>query len=317
MALAPSLAWLFVGRLVSGITSSSFAASGAYIADVTPPEKRAARFGMLGVAFGIGFIVGPGVGGLLGAIDLRAPFWAAALLSLANFLYGYFILPESLPRERRAAFRVQTANPLGALQFIRSRAGVATLALGAFFAYLAHDSLPATFVLYSQYRFAWDERAVGIALALVGVSSMVVQGLVVGRAVERLGERGALAAGLVIGITAQLVMGLAPAAAPFIVGVLTWSFFGLFGPSLMGLATRAVAVTEQGRLQGAFGSLRAMTSVIAPLLFTQAYALAVGDLRQYLVPGSAFVLAALLLAVSLATLARMLLGTPAESSAAA
>src|ERR671932_64391 len=125
MALAPNLAWLFVGRIVSGITSSSFSASGAYIADVTPPEKRAARFGLLGVAFGIGFIIGPAIGGLLGSLDLRAPFWAAAVLSLANFAYGFFILPESLPRERRAAFQPKTANPIGALRFLRTRAGLA------------------------------------------------------------------------------------------------------------------------------------------------------------------------------------------------
>src|ERR671935_1650583 len=271
MAIAPNLAWLFVGRLLSGITSASYATAGAYIADVTPVERRAARFGSLGVAFGIGFIVGPAVGGALGAVDLRAPFWAAAALSLANFAYGFFILPESLPAERRSAFQIHAANPIGALHFVRTRPGLSTLAITAFFAYLAHDSLPATFVLYSQYRFAWDERAVGITLALVGVSSMVVQGLVVGRAVERLGERGALAAGLVIGITAQLVLGLAPVPALFALGIPLWSFFGLFGPSLMGLATRSCEPNEQGRLQGAFGSLRAVTSVIAPLLFTQAY----------------------------------------------
>ncbi|TMD58462.1 MAG: TCR/Tet family MFS transporter [Chloroflexi bacterium] len=307
MALAPNLAWLFIGRLASGITSSSFSAAGAYIADVTPPEKRAGRFAMLGVAFGVGFIVGPAVGGALGAIDLRAPFWAAAALSLANFAYGFFILPESLPRERRAAFQFQTANPIGALHFVRAHPGLSTLALAAFFAYVAHDSLPATFVLYTQYRFAWDERAVGLALALVGVSSMVVQGLVVGRAVARLGERGALVVGLVVGISAQLIFALAPNTSLFLVGIPVWSFFGLVSPSLMGLATRHVAATEQGRLQGTFGSLHAVAAVIAPLLFTQTFALAVADLRAYLLPGAAFLFSAVLLAASLATVWRVAL----------
>jgi DHA1 family tetracycline resistance protein-like MFS transporter len=241
------------------------------------------------------------VGGLLGAIDLRAPFWAAAALSLANFGYGFFILPESLRPERRAAFELHAANPLGALRFVRERGGLSLLALAAFLAYLAHDSLPSTFVLYTQYRFAWDERAVGLALAAVGVSSMVVQGLVVGRTVAWLGEQRALAAGLLIGMAAQLVMALAPTTPTFVVSIPLWAFFGLVSPSLMGLASRTVAPTEQGRLQGAFGSLHAVASVLAPLLFTQAFALAVGDLRAYLLPGAAFLLSAMLLAASLAT----------------
>ena len=302
MALAPSLAWLFLGRMISGITSASYSAAGAYIADVTPPEKRAARFGMLGVAFGIGFIVGPAAGGLLGAIDLRAPFWAAAGLSLANFAYGLFILPESLPRERHAAFQFHAANPIGALRLVRAHPGLSTLAFAAFFAYLAHDSLPATFVLYTQYRFAWDERAVGLSLAVVGVSSMIVQGLVIGRAVARLGERGALVAGLAIGIAAQLIFALAPTSPVFVAGIPLWSLFGLVTPSLMGLATQRVSSTEQGRLQGAFGSLHAVAAIFAPLLFTQAFALAVGELRGILIPGAAFFVSAILLAASFMTL---------------
>jgi DHA1 family tetracycline resistance protein-like MFS transporter len=315
MALAPNLAWLFLGRVVSGITAASFSAANAYVADVTPPEKRAARFGLMGVAFGIGFIVGPALGGALGAIDLRAPFWAAAALSLANFAYGFFILPESLPRERRSAFQVHAASPLGALRFVRER-GLSPLAVAALLCYLAHDSVPAVFVLYTQYRFAWDERAVGLSLALVGVSSMIVQGLVVGRAVARLGERGALASALAIGIVALLLFGLAPAPPPFLLAIVLWSFFGLYGPALLGLATRAVAPTEQGRLQGAFGSLHAITAVVAPLLFTLAFSLAVGDLRAYLVPGAPFLLAALLLAASLAAAWRGVFGARAATAAA-
>src|SRR6266508_4651303 len=183
MSLAPTIAILFVGRLISGVTSSSFSTAGAYIADVTPPEKRAARFGMLGVAFGVGFIIGPAVGGLLGAIDLRAPFWAAAALSFANFAYGFFILPESLPRESRAPFRPRAANPIGAMRFLGSKPILTSLALAAFLAYIAHDVLPATAVLYMNYRYAFDERAVGLVLAVAGASSIVVQGAVVGRVV--------------------------------------------------------------------------------------------------------------------------------------
>jgi len=304
MALAPSLAWLFVGRILSGITSSSFATAGAYVADVTPAERRAARFGTLGVAFGIGFILGPAAGGALGTIDLRTPFWAAAALSFANFAYGAFILPESLPPERRAPFRPHAANPIGALAFVRARPALVPLVAAGFFAGVAHDVLPNLFVIYSSYRYAWDERTIGISLAVVGVCSIVVQGAVVGRVVARFGERRALVAGLVIGIAGQLVYAFAPNGATFLIAIPIWALFGLVNPSLQGLMTRLVAASEQGQLQGALASLRAVASVTAPILFTQIFALAVGDLRGILVPGSSFVVAAFLLIASLAAVSR-------------
>ena len=304
MALAPSLAWLFVGRILSGITSSSFATAGAYVADVTPAERRAARFGTLGVAFGIGFILGPAAGGALGTIDLRTPFWAAAALSFANFAYGAFILPESLPPERRAPFRPHAANPIGALAFVRARPALVPLVAAGFFAGVAHDVLPNLFVIYSSYRYAWDERTIGLSLAVVGVCSIVVQGFVVGRVVARFGERRALVAGLVIGIAGQLVYAFAPNGATFLIAIPIWALFGLVNPSLQGLMTRLVAASEQGQLQGALASLRAVASVTAPILFTQIFALAVGDLRGILVPGSSFVVAAFLLIASLAAVSR-------------
>lgn len=304
MALAPSLAWLFVGRILSGITSSSFATAGAYVADVTPPERRAARFGTLGVAFGIGFILGPAAGGALGTIDLRTPFWAAAALSFANFAYGAFILPESLPPERRAPFRPHAANPIGALAFVRARPALVPLVAASFFAGVAHDVLPNLFVIYSSYRYAWDERTIGISLAVVGVCSIVVQGAVVGRVVARFGERRALVAGLVIGMAGQLVYAFAPNGATFLIAIPIWALFGLVNPSLQGLMTRLVAASEQGQLQGALASLRAVASVTAPILFTQIFALAVGDLRGVLVPGASFVAAAILLVASLAAVSR-------------
>src|SRR5438552_11868333 len=210
MAIAPTIPILFIGRLISGATSASFSISGAYVADVTPPEKRAARFGMLGVAFGIGFIVGPAIGGLLGAIDLRAPFWFAAALSFANFLYGLFILPESLPAERRSPFRLRNANPIGAVRFLGSRPLLVSLAAAMLFAFLAHDAIPNTFVLYSTYRFGFDERAVGVSLAIVGAASLIVSAVIVGRAVKWLGEYNTLLAGLGIGVVAELLFAFAP-----------------------------------------------------------------------------------------------------------
>ena len=192
MALAPSLWWLFIGRVISGITSASISTAFAYIADITAPEKRAAVFGKIGVAFGAGFILGPALGGLLGDSDPRLPFWVAAGLSFANTLYGLLILPESLPPERRSPWRWRSANPVGALRLLGSDRTLAGLSLASFFAQLAHVVLPSVFVLYATYRYGWDAKTVGLTFALVGICSMVVQGGAIGPIVQRFGERRAL-----------------------------------------------------------------------------------------------------------------------------
>lgn len=300
MAAAPSLGWLFVGRVISGITSSSFGTAGAYIADVTPPEERAKKFGMLGVAFGVGFIVGPSVGGLLGMIDLRAPFWGAAALSLANAAYGFFILPESLPPERRSPFHWRRANPVGSIQLLRSHPRLLALGSAGFLSMLAHDSLPITFVLYTTYRYNWDQKTIGLVLAMVGLMSIVVQGGLVGRIVAALGERRSLAAGFVSGAIGMVVYGLAPTGPLFLLGIAMTALYGLSHPSLQSLMTRRVGPSEQGQLQGANGSLNGIASMIAPILFTQAFALAIGRFRDVNLPGAPFLLAALLLVAALA-----------------
>ena len=189
MALAPSLYWLFLGRVTSGITAASISTSYAYVADVTPPGERAARFGLLGAGFGIGFVLGPALGGLTGAIDPRLPFWIAAGLSLVNALYGFFVLPESLPPERRAPFAWRRANPVGALALLRSQAPLTGLASVNFLGNLAHAALPSVGVLYMMYRYGWTERTVGLTMAGVGVAAIVVQGGVIGPAVKQFAVR--------------------------------------------------------------------------------------------------------------------------------
>jgi DHA1 family tetracycline resistance protein-like MFS transporter len=304
MALAPTIPILFVGRLLSGATSASFSISGAYVTDVTPPEKRAGQFGLLGAAFGIGFIVGPAIGGLLGAIDLRAPFWFAAGLSFANFLYGTLILPESLPKERRSPFRLHAANPIGAMRFLGSRPVLTTLAAASLFSFLAHDAIPNTFVLYSTYRFGFDERAVGLSLAIVGFSSLIVQGLVVGRVVAWLGEYRTLLTGLGIGLVAELMFAFAPITALFLLGLPIFSFFGLTGAPLQSIASREVTPSEQGQLQGALTSLRSMVTLVTPGLYTGVFALFVGPLASVGLPGAPYLLSAMLMAASAAVLIR-------------
>ena len=315
MALAPTIPILFLGRLISGATSASFSISGAYVADVTPLENRAARFGLLGTAFGIGFIVGPAIGGILGAIDLRAPFWASAALSFANFLYGLFILPESLPADKRSPFRLHAANPIGAMRFLGSRPVLLTLGVVALFSFLAHDAIPNTFVLYSTYRFGFDERAIGLSLAIVGVASLIVQGLVVGRAVARLGEYRTLLAGLAIGFVAELMFALAPTSTIFLLALPVFSFFGLTGGPLQAIASREVGPNEQGQLQGALSSLRSIVTLVTPGLYTGTFALFVGPLASLGVPGAPYILSAILMAFSAGILIRS--ATTLRSPAAA
>lgn len=299
MALAPSISWLFVGRLISGITSSTFGTASAYIADVTPPDQRAAKFGMLGVAFGVGFVVGPTVGGLLSPLGLRVPFWTAAALSLANAAYGFFILPESLPVHRRAPFRWKGANPLGALALLRSRPLLPGLAAAGFLSMLAHDSLPSTFVLYGTYRYEWSERTIGLVLALVGISSIIVQGGLVGRIVGWLGERRALAFGYGCGALGMIAFGLASTGGLFLFGLPLTALYGVANPALQSLMTRTVESTEQGRLQGANGSLMGIAMMIAPLVFTQVFGQAVGRLHSPAASGLPFLLAGALLVLAI------------------
>jgi DHA1 family tetracycline resistance protein-like MFS transporter len=295
MALAPNLAFLFAGRVISGITAASFSTAGAYIADVTPPEKRAAGFGLLGAAFGIGFILGPAVGGLLGDIDLRLPFWAAAGLSLANGLYGFLILPESLKPELRAKFSWRRANPIGALALLRNHRTLLGLSGVVFLYQLAHQALPSVFVLYAGYRYGWDQRVIGLTLAGVGVCSMIVQGGLVRPIVAAIGERAALLLGLVAGAAGFALYGLAATGPVFWIGVPVMALWGLASPAVQGLMTRRVAPDEQGRLQGAIGSIMGITGVIGPGLFTQTFAAFIGPERDWNLPGAAFVLAAGLL----------------------
>ncbi len=305
MAVAPSLWLLFVGRIISGITAASFTTANAYIADVTPPEKRAGAFGMLGGAFGIGFIIGPALGGFLGGIDLRLPFWVAAGLALTNFAYGFFILPESLPPEKRAArFEPHTAHPLGALKMLRRHREVLGLSVVMFLFYLAHYVLQTVFVLYADYRYGWGPQAVGYVLALVGACDGSVQAFLSGRLSTRFGERPVLLAGMAFGAAAFAVMGLAPVGWAFLIGIPLMSLWGLAGPPIQSIMTRHVEPDEQGRLQGAVTSLGSFAGIFGPYLFAQIFAFAIAPERDVHLPGVPFLLAGGLLAVGMAVAAR-------------
>lgn len=300
MALAPSLGWLFVGRLISGVTGASFSTAQAYIADVSPPEKRAAGFGMLGAAFGLGFILGPAFGGILGEWSPRAPFWVAAGLTLLNAAYGYFILPESLAPENRKAFSWQRANPVGAIELLRSRPGLPAFACIGFLVYLAHAVYPSVFVLFASHRFNWGERDVGLTLALVGILNAAVQGGVVRVFVKRFGERPSLLLGLLFAALGYAWFGLATTGFWLLWAVPAGALAGLYGPAAMGLVSKRLAANQQGQLQGAMASVNGIAGMLGPLLFTHTYShfLQPGFGKAF--EGAPFVLAAALVLIAAA-----------------
>jgi len=299
MAVAPSLPWLLVGRIISGITTSNISTAFAYVTDVTKPEERAKPFGLISAVFGLGFVIGPAVGGWLGNMNLRFPFWAAAALSLGNALYGYFVLPESLPPERRAKSAWHMANPLGSLRLLTANRELGGLAVVTTLYYLAHNSLPSMWALYTEYRYAWSRRDVGLSLAVVGVCAAVVSGVLVGPFVKRFGARRSLLSGLLFGTIGFADFALAArgwmilAVIPFI------ALWGIAAPAMQSLMARHVDPSSQGKLQGAINSLRAITGMAGPVLFTQIFAIAISPRYGLHLPGAPYYLAALLLGASL------------------
>ena len=299
MALAPNLTWLFIGRVVSGITSASFTVSFAYVADTVRPERRAGAFGMIGSIWGVGFIIGPLVGGLLAGIGPRFPFWGAAAFSIASAAYGLVVLPESLPIEHRSPLSLRKANPVGSIGMIRAKKGLSGFVIVNFLNFLAFQVLPSVYVLYAAYRYNWGYALVGAALALVGACNIIVQGLLVRRFVSRFGERLALLVGLVSGTAGFVIWGLAPNSLVFMIAIIFYAPIGFVQPAVQGLMTRRVGPSEQGQLQGINGSLMGLTGVIGPTLFTLIFAFFIGTQAPINLPGAPFLLSALLMIASL------------------
>ena len=298
MALAPTLAWLFNGRNIHGVTAASFATAGAYIADVTTPENRARSFGLIGAAWSVGFVLGPVVGGTLGDIDIRLPFYVAACLALANWLYGFFVLPESLPPEKREKrFVWKKANPLGSLNLLRGHKDLLGLASLWFLYHLAHYVLPAIFILYTGHRYGWTMTEMGLMLMITGILGVIVQALLVGPIVKRIGERGALLLGMACGATGFAIYGLAPTEEIYYVGMPIFAFMGLVQASIQGLMTQRVEPHEQGQLQGANASIAGITGLIGPGLYTAVFAWSLRHEATQHMPGLAILVAAGLMAL--------------------
>ena len=294
MALSPTIGWLFVGRIISGITASSIPTGMAYIADVVPKEKRASAFGLIGVAFGLGFILGPAIGGPLGDVSPRLPFWVAAGFSLTNWLYGYIFVPESLRLEHRKAFTLRRANPVGSLVLLRSHPELWKLATLQFLAYVSHEVF-VIWALYAIYRFAWNQTMVGISLTVVGIFTAAISGGLTGRIVAWLGERRTLYIGQFFGAVGMVMAGIARSGTLYIASIPVISMWNISFPAAQGMMTHRVSEREQGELQGAIGSLRSIAFVIGPFLFSGIFAWFINPKHSFQLPGASYYLAAALL----------------------
>ncbi len=300
LALAPNLLWAFVGRTLAGVTGATITAANAYIADVSTPQTRARNFGFVGVAFGLGFILGPAIGGLLGGFGLRVPFYGSAVVAAIGVVYGLFVLPESLPPERRRPFAWNRIDPFRALAGLRAYPVVAGLAGAFVFFSLAQRGLETVFVLYTDYRYAWGPQENGLALALVGAMAAVVQGVLVRPLVARLGERRTILLGLSVSSLGYVGYALAPTGGVLLGVIAVTALGGVAGPAIQGLVAGSVRPEEQGTVQGTLTSAISATAVLAPLVSGGLFAAFSGDGAVLELPGAPFLAGSVFLLTALA-----------------
>ena len=317
MGFAPTLGWLFLGRAIAGAAGASFTPAYAYVADISPPERRAQNFGVVSASFGTGFILGPAIGGLLGNLGPRAPFFAAAILSLINFSYGLFVLPESLPPERRRAFDWKRANPIGTLIQMRKHPVVVGLLVCLFLWSLANQVMPATWAFYTKFRFGWTETIIGASFAVAGAVMITSQATLMRFIVPKLGERKAALIGIVGGILSYLWFGLATAGWMMFAALSGWFFGAIVMPTVNALASHRIARDAQGELQGAAASLFSLAAILGPPLMTHLFARFTAPDARIHVPGAAFIAAAVLSIGSLIVFWFATRKTVAEPTAAA
>ena len=309
---APSIGWLFLGRIIAGIMGASITTANAYIADVSTPQTRAQNFGFVGAAFGLGFIFGPVLGGLLGAISLRLPFFVAAGLALVNWLYGFFVLPESLAPEHRSTVSWRKMNPLASLRRLGTYPLVAGLAVAFLFATMAQRGLENVWILYTGFRYGWDLLTNGLTLGLVGVMAVLVQGLLIKPIVARIGERRSITLGLTVSTLAFLAYGLASQGWMVPVIIVCGALAGVALPTIQGLVSGTVLPSEQGKIHAAFTSLTSLTAIFSPLIFTAGlFSFFTSAAAPVILPGAPFFLGSLLFLVSLGLLVRLFRRLPA------
>ncbi|MFZ9172120.1 MAG: TCR/Tet family MFS transporter [Sediminibacterium sp.] len=298
LAFAPSIGWLFVGRIIAGITGASMTTASAYIADISTPETRAQNFGMIGAAFGLGFIVGPMIGGLLGEMGPRIPFLVAAGLALLNAAYGYFVLPESLDVSNRRAFDWKRANPISSLKNLSRFPAVAGLIISFFLIYVASHAVQSNWSYFNIEKFKWSPKMIGISLAVVGVLVSLVQGLLVRVVNPKIGNEKSVYVGLGLYTIGLVLFGLASQSWMMFVFLIPYCLGGISGPGLQAIISGSVPANEQGELQGSLTSIMSITSIVGPLVMSNLFAFFTGPIAPFYFPGAPFMLAALLMLLS-------------------
>lgn len=298
LALSPTIIWLFVGRVVAGITGASITTASAYIADVSTNEDRAKNFGLIGAAFGIGFIIGPVLGGILGHYGSRVPFYAAAVLCLINFIYGYFILPESLDKTKRREFDWKRANPVGSFKFLRKHPQLSGLIVALILIYIAGHAVQSNWSFFTMYEFGWKERMIGISLGVMGLLVGLVQGLLIRWTIPKMGEQKSIYYGLAFYSFGLLLFSFASAEWMMFAFLIPYCLGGICGPALQSVITKSVPSTEQGELQGALTSLMSATSIIGPPLMTNLFYFFTYKDAPFKFSGAPFFLAFILMGVS-------------------
>jgi MFS transporter, DHA1 family, tetracycline resistance protein len=298
-AFAPTIVWLFVGRIIAGVMGASFTTATAYIADISTPEKRAQNFGLIGAAFGLGFIIGPIIGGVASKWGLDIPFFIAAGLSFCNVLYGYFILPESLPLENRRKFDWKRANPVSSLKHLKKYPVVSGLVASLVLVFLASHAVQSNWSYFTMYKFQWDAEMVGYSLAIVGVLVAFVQGFLIRKIIPVLGENKSIYIGFILSAVGLILFGLAPSGWWMILFILPYCLGGIGGPSLQSIISAQVPSNEQGELQGSLTSLTSLTAVFGPLLMNNIFTFTTAKNTPLYMPGAAFFLAAFLVLLSL------------------
>lgn len=294
LALAPTIWWLFLGRVIAGITGASFSTASAYIADISTPVKRAQNFGLLGAAFGMGFIIGPAIGGIMAEYGSRVPFIAAAVLTFLNWLYGYFILPESLSKENRRKFNWKRANPLGSLKHLRKYPAVAGLIISLILVYLSAHAVQTTWTFYTMEKFEWTPQWVGYSLTFIGIMIALVQGLLIRIIIPKIGQKRGVYIGLLLYSIGFLLFAFATKGWMMFAFMIPYSLGGIAGPSLQGIISGNVPANEQGELQGGLTSLMSATSIFGPVLMTSLFAYFTSKDAPFLFPGAPFLMGAIL-----------------------
>lgn len=298
LAFAPSMGWLFFGRIIAGLTGASISTASAYIADISTNEDRTKNFGLIGAAFGLGFIIGPVIGGLLGYYGARVPFYAAALLCMVNFLYGLFVLPESLEKDKRRLFDWKRANPIGTFNFLRKQSKISNLIFALILVYVALHAVQSNWHFFTMYKFNWTERAVGLSLGLLGLLTGLVQGFLIRWTTPKLGEQKSIYFGLLLYALGLMLFAFTNEGWMMFIFLVPYSLGGICGPALQSIISKNVPSNEQGELQGALTSLMSATSIVGPPIMTNLFYYFTHDKAPFKFSGAPFFLASILMSVS-------------------